>query len=72
VQGVDRRALWLLLPFVGAAAAFAALAWWVPLAFLFSAPWLAAIVWVCVRAPDDSGEVEPGYAELARRRLRSS
>jgi hypothetical protein len=41
---------------------------WLPISILFSAPWIAAIVWICVRNPE-SREAVPSVAEVVRRRL---
>jgi hypothetical protein len=41
--------------------------WFLPI--LFSAPWIAGIVWVLLRSPRGGGETPPSMAELARRRL---
>jgi len=42
---------------------------WLPLAALFGAPWIAAIVWIVLRGPRGGGEAPPSAADLARRRL---
>jgi hypothetical protein len=41
---------------------------WLPLSILFSAPWIAAIVWICVRTPGNP-QAAPSVAEVVRRRL---
>lgn len=56
--------LWALITCVLIAAA----PWnWLPLAIC--SPWLAAVLWVTLRNPDDDSAVPPSYAESARRRL---
>ncbi|MGB2876317.1 MAG: hypothetical protein WBB76_12710 [Gaiellaceae bacterium] len=45
------------------------LAWLLPIAF--SGPWIAAIIWICLKSELAPGDAAPSLAEQARRRLSS-
>lgn len=57
-------ALWIVI----ACALVVAAPWnWLPLAIC--APWVAAVIWVALRNPEDESTTQPSSAETARRRL---
>ncbi|HST16694.1 MAG TPA: hypothetical protein VLK36_03430 [Gaiellaceae bacterium] len=41
---------------------------WLPVSLLFGAPWIAGIIWVCLRTRGRD-HVPPSLAEMASRRL---
>jgi hypothetical protein len=44
--------------------------WWIwLLPILFSGPWVAGVIWICLRRKADGREPPPSLAEIARRRL---